>query len=65
MPPSPSPYQELVQRLISGPMTLEDLEKAAIEAALLKANSNVTTAAKSLGLGRTTIYRKMKRYGFH
>ena len=29
-----------------------------------KHNFNVSAAAKELGLGRTTMYRKMTKYGF-
>lgn len=44
-------------------LNLEDIEKQTIEAALKKHNFNVSTAAKELGLGRTTMYRKMTKYG--
>ncbi|HEU4405115.1 MAG TPA: sigma 54-interacting transcriptional regulator [Polyangiaceae bacterium] len=41
------------------PAELEWLEKRAIEAALRAAGGNVTRAAKTLGIGRTTLYRKL------
>lgn len=45
-------------------LNLEDIEKQAIEKALRKHSFNVSAAAKELGLGRTTMYRKMTKYGF-
>lgn len=45
-------------------LNLEEVEKNTIEKALKKHNYNVSAAAKELGLGRTTMYRKMTKYGF-
>ncbi len=45
-------------------LNLEEVEKSTIERALKKHNFNVSAAAKELGLGRTTMYRKMTKYGF-
>lgn len=42
---------------------LEDLERQAIERAYLAANRNANTAANLLGIGRATMYRKLKKYG--
>lgn len=44
-------------------INLEDIEKKAIETALRKYEGNISKAAKELGLGRTTLYRKMAKYG--
>ena len=44
-------------------LNLEDIEKQTIERALEKNSFNVSAAAKELGLGRTTMYRKMTKYG--
>ena len=44
-------------------LSLESLEREAIRQALLRNNGNLTQAARELGLGRTTPYRKMERYG--
>lgn len=41
---------------------IEDLEKAAILKAIQNNNGNLSKAAKELGLGRTTLYRKMQKY---
>jgi len=42
---------------------LEEREKSAIRDAILKHNGNLSRAAKELGLGRTTLYRKLSKYG--
>jgi DNA-binding NtrC family response regulator len=44
-------------------LNLEEVERYTIENALKKYNFNVSAAAKELGLGRTTMYRKMTKYG--
>lgn len=41
--------------------TLHD-EEATIEQAILQANGNLSKAAKSIGIGRTTLYRKLNNY---
>ncbi len=43
--------------------TLEEIEKAAIQATLKSANGNKTEAAKVLGIAYSTLYEKMKKYG--
>ena len=43
--------------------TLEEIEKAAIQATLKSVNGNKTEAAKSLGIAYSTLYEKMKKYG--
>ncbi|GAB4408432.1 MAG: sigma-54 dependent transcriptional regulator [Bacteroidia bacterium] len=42
---------------------LEEVEKDAIQKAISKHSGNISKAAKELGLGRTTLYRKMDKYG--
>jgi two-component system, NtrC family, response regulator HydG len=44
-------------------LNLEALEKQAIQRAIAQHQGNLSKAAQSLGLGRTTLYRKMSRYG--
>jgi two-component system response regulator HydG len=44
-------------------MSLEDIEKAAIRNALKSTNGNREQAAKMLGIGERTLYRKIKEYG--
>ena len=44
-------------------LNLEALEKQAIQKAIAQHHGNLSKAAQALGLGRTTLYRKMMRYG--
>lgn len=43
-------------------LRMENIEKAAIKMALLKANNNVPAAAEILNISRSTLYRKLKDY---
>ena len=43
-------------------MTLQDLEKLAILAALDRTKGNIKEAASNLGIDRSTLYEKIKRY---
>lgn len=42
---------------------IEEMEKQAIQNAVRNAEGNLTKAAQALGLGRSTLYRKMSKYG--
>jgi transcriptional regulator with PAS, ATPase and Fis domain len=44
-------------------MSLSALEKEAIKKAVQFNNGNITKASKALGIGRNTLYEKMKKYG--
>ena len=44
-------------------MTIDDMERAAIEAALRDVEGNRRKAAELLGIGERTLYRKISRYG--
>jgi len=46
-----------------GTTNLEQLEKMMIRKVLIKHNGNVTKAAQDLGLTRTSLYRRMEKYG--
>ncbi len=48
----------------TGVLTLHQVEKRAIEQALNFTRGDRTTAAHMLGIGRTTLYRKLKEYGY-
>jgi two-component system, NtrC family, response regulator HydG len=48
---------------ISETLNIEELEKNAIQKAMQKHAGNLSNAARDLGLGRTTLYRKMEKYG--
>ncbi|MCB9234997.1 MAG: sigma-54-dependent Fis family transcriptional regulator [Bacteroidia bacterium] len=43
-------------------LNLEEVEKVAIQNAIRKHDGNLSKAARELGLGRTTLYRKMSKY---
>ena len=45
-------------------MRMEEVERAAIEAALRDTRGNRRKAAEMLGIGERTLYRKLKEYGF-
>ena len=42
---------------------LEDVERVVIERVLRKHQGNVSHAARELGLTRTSLYRRMEKYG--
>jgi DNA-binding NtrC family response regulator len=44
---------------------LDDLEAATIKFALDYYRGQMSAVARKLGIGRSTLYRKMKEYGFH
>jgi len=44
-------------------LNLTSVEKEVIRQAVMKSNGNLTLAAEELGIGRTTLYRKMDEYG--
>ena len=54
--PPPSPSAAETSRL-------DEIEKAAIVRALEQHDSNVSRAATALGLTRTSLYRRMEKYG--
>ena len=43
-------------------LDIKSVEKITIKNALSKTKGNLTNAARELGMGRTTLYRKMKKY---
>jgi two-component system response regulator HydG len=45
-------------------LNLATIEKLAVEKALRKNTGNISHAAKELGITRTSLYRKMEKYGF-
>ena len=44
-------------------LNLDAHEKMVIQQALKEVQGNITTAAKALGINRSTLYQKMKKYG--
>lgn len=58
----PRPASDLFGRE-DGPTGFEKAERAAVLRALARAEGNVSEAARALGVGRATLYRRMKRLG--
>lgn len=56
------PAADILGRL-DGPTGFEKAERAAVIRALARADGNVSQAARQLGIGRATLYRRMKRLG--
>jgi len=52
-----------VEGIVFDNYNLEDVEKTVIRKALKKHAGNVSHAAKDLGLTRTSLYRRMEKYG--
>jgi DNA-binding NtrC family response regulator len=48
---------------VGGDMSLEQLERLAIERALQSHDGNLSDVARQLGIGRSTLYRKLEQYG--
>ena len=45
--------------------TINELEAKAIKKAIFEYKGNLTEAAKALGIGRATLYRKVKQYNIN
>jgi DNA-binding NtrC family response regulator len=64
--PEPEPVHEAVEEdaVVYRPgMTMQDLEREAIAIALRDVKGNRRKAARTLGIGERTLYRKIKEYG--
>ena len=48
---------------MTGPRSLDDMERDAIREALARVDGNVSLAAKALGVSRSALYRRLQRYG--
>ena len=44
-------------------MSLEEVERMAIEQAIARSSGNICKAARGLGVSPSTIYRKLERWG--
>lgn len=58
----PCPANDVLGRE-DGPTGFEKAERAAVIRALTRAGGNVSEASRQLGIGRATLYRRMKRLG--
>ncbi|POF34742.1 GAF domain-containing protein [Roseibium marinum] len=61
-PVTPLPASDLLGQE-DGPTGFEKAERAAVVRALARAKGNVSEAARDLGIGRATLYRRLKRLG--
>src|SRR5882672_7426968 len=57
--PSPEPHDHVIYK---AGMSMSDVERAAIDAALRETHGNRRKAAETLGIGERTLYRKLKEY---
>ena len=62
-PPQPAPPTPPDGIVLQPGMTLEDIERKAILAALEKVDGSRRHAARLLGIAERTLYRKIRRYG--
>ncbi len=62
-PALPSPTSSMLPAIPGPGITLEEAEKALIKATLEAVGGNREEAAKRLGIGERTLYRKIDRYG--
>jgi len=46
-------------------MTLREIERRAVEATLRRTGGNIKASAESLGIDRSTLYEKIKKYEIH
>jgi DNA-binding NtrC family response regulator len=61
-PPAPEPVEERGTVVFRPGMTMEEMERAAISAALRESRGNRRRAAEMLGIGERTLYRKLKEF---
>ena len=60
--PFPGAHASTVSHDAKSVSTINDLESMAIKNAIFEYKGNLTEAAKALGIGRATLYRKVKQY---
>jgi DNA-binding NtrC family response regulator len=58
-----SSHEAHITRVKNEVVNINDMEKITIQEAIRKNKGNLSKAATELGLGRSTLYRKMKKYG--
>jgi DNA-binding NtrC family response regulator len=60
---NPSVQDKSEDNIILEELTLEEVEKMLIRKALKKFDGNITMAAQELGLTRSSLYRRLEKYG--
>lgn len=60
LPATPAPLPGMGSGLLGGRISLRQTERQAIAAAVQAAAGNLSEAARQLGIGRSTLYRKLK-----
>ena len=55
--------REVVLRPVEGPVSLQNYERMCLLAALDETGGDKIKAAKLLGVGKSTLYRKLKTHG--
>ncbi len=63
LPAGPGPRSTSTSTSTTAPVTLEQIERQAIEDALLRCGGHRKQAAELLGIGLRTLYDKLKQYG--
>ena len=58
-----APSMEAFAAVGSGTLNLEELERQAITRAMENNEGNLSDVARQLGIGRSTLYRKLEQYG--
>jgi transcriptional regulator of acetoin/glycerol metabolism len=59
---TPAPAADLLNGQCGAMEQLGNAERSTLQRALLRANGNVSVAAKALGVSRATLHRKLKRF---
>lgn len=62
-PASASVAEAEPERAAESIQTLDEVERDAIKRAIERTGGNLSEVVRQLGIGRTTLYRKIKRYG--
>jgi len=61
-PTSPPPAESALREGQLPTLNLDDLERRAIAEAMQRTGGNLSQVVRMLGIGRTTLYRKLKKY---
>jgi transcriptional regulator with PAS, ATPase and Fis domain len=61
---NPGNQDKSEESIVLEELTLEEVEKMLIRKALKKFDGNITLAAQELGLTRSSLYRRLEKYGF-